>query len=177
MEEILKAPCKINPEATAWHLNTLQTQYLKTPEERLSNDSNKIMKLLISRNYGGENGSGYKDICNELSVTGSGIEFYSTQKIPESIHDKLFRLMDFKAYTFKNGYVTLTPSVEYLSNPAKILKEQSKLLYADIRIAASNDQNAKYSRLKRYYWSKNDDCWLPMEFVILPPSGSRFEFF
>jgi hypothetical protein len=177
VNNLLKAPYKIKPEATAWHLTLLKTQYLETSGESLPDDPKEIMRLLVNRNYGGKNGSGYKDIYNELSVKGSDIEFHEAFQMPESIHGRLFRLLDVKAFAFKNGYVTLTPSVEYLNNPAKILKEQGKLIYADIRIAASNAQNIKYSRLKRYYWSENDKTWLPMEFIILPPSGSRFEFF
>ena len=100
MEDIQKAEYKITPKATAWHLNMLGTQYLKTHEEQLPDNPNEAMRLLISRNYGGENGSGYKDICNELSVKGSSIEFHEIPEIPETIHDKLFRLMDLEVHTF-----------------------------------------------------------------------------
>ena len=162
----LRAPYSIKPEATHWHLDILKKHYTKS-NEVLPTDPEKIMRLLVNRRYHGENGSGYKDLYNEISVEGTHIDFRQTNKIPKSITDHLWILSDADVRTFNNGVITPHPSIEYLNSPKQVLQKHKKLLYVDVSIAASDSQELKYSRIKRYYWSEDDQVWLPMEVVSL----------
>ena len=109
----------------------------------------------------------YKDLYNEISVEGSYLDFRQTNTMPKSITDYLWILSDAGAKTFNNGVITPHPSIEYLNSPQKVLQKYGKLLYVDVSIAASDSQGQKYSRLKRYYWSEDDQVWLAMEVVSL----------
>lgn len=171
---LLHAPHTILPAAAAWHKDVLQNQY---SVQEIPNDPAEVFRLLVSKQYGGEGGSGFKGLYNELSPLASSIEFAASSTMPESIHSVLSKLSNSSAYNFKNGFVTLTPSLKYKNSPEKILQSTGNLIYADIRLAVSNSDGVKYSRIKRYYWSDPDNKWLLMEFIILPPSGSKFEIF
>jgi len=162
----LRAPYSIKPEATQWHLKILNRHY-KKEGETFPKDPEKIMRLLVSRRYGGKNGSGYKNLYNQMSVAGSQFVFNRVKKIPMSITDHLWLLNDTRAKTFKNGVITPHPSIKYRNSPQKVLEKYGELLYVDVSIAASNADDLKYSRLKRYYWSEDDKTWLPMEVVSL----------
>jgi hypothetical protein len=166
LENRLRAPYSIKPEATRWHIKILKRHYIKG-DEALPSDPDKIMRLLVSRRYHGENGSGYKDLYNELSVNGSHFYFHQTNKMPMSIRDHLHILSDTGARTFYNGVITPHPSIKYRNSPQKVLQKYRKLLYVDVSIAASDSEGLKYSRLKRYYWSEDNHVWLPMEILSL----------
>jgi hypothetical protein len=162
----LRVPYSIKTEATHWHLDILKRHYTNS-NEALPSDPEKILRLLVNRYYHGENGSGYKDLYNEISVEGSYLDFRQTNTMPKSITDYLWLLSDAGAKTFNNGVITPHPSIEYLNSPKKVLQKYGKLLYVDVSIAASDSQGQKYSRLKRYYWSEDDQVWLAMEVVSL----------
>lgn len=162
----LRAPHFILPEATKFHTDLLRRHCLRA-EEPLPNDPEAIMRLLVNRQYNGNNGSGFKDLYKDMSVQGSEFMFRLCKTMPTTITHHLDILRDTGANTFYSGVVTHHPSIEYHNSPSNVLKKRGELIIADARIAASDSRELKYSRLKRFYWSPDDDTWLPMELVSL----------
>ena len=130
-------------------------------------DSNDILRMFVDRRFGGENGSGHSNLFNELSVQGSEIKFYENKKMPQSINSRLWNLAELEINGFANGVVNYPASVKYDNSPETVLKKYGTLLCADVQLAASDSDNLRYSRFIRYYWSKDDETWLPMEMVFL----------
>jgi hypothetical protein len=162
----LRAEYTIRPDATKWHSDVLTRFYLKSGEQ-LPSDPHAIMRLLVDRNYGGQNGSGYALLYNELCARGSRIDLVTTQSIPPPIKQHLWDLYEDGANTFSQGVASHLPSVDYRHSPDDVLQSAGNLLIANVRLAASDSEGLQYSRIRRYYWSPADSQWLPMECLSL----------
>ena len=162
----LRAAYTIRPDATNWHLALLD-KFFKQPDENLPADPEQAMRLLVDRHHFGHNGSGYKDLYNQLSVAGSRIEVYQDNKLPESKSSHLKTLLLTGARKFRDGFITHMPSIEYVNSPEVVIAQETKLLYADVWLAATDVEDHRFLRFRRYYWSPQDDTWLPMEMVSL----------
>jgi len=160
----LRAKYSIRPVGTKYQLGVLKRHYAKEGEI-LPSDPEEIMRLFVDRNYGGKDGSGYRDLYNELSVQGSAIHFRKSDVMPIPLGEFFTSLFKIGAKTCKNGMITRYPNIEYENSPERVVKEYGTLLYADVKVAASDADGLKYSRWKRYYWSPEDGSWLPMELV------------
>ncbi len=134
------------------------------PEDEIPDTPEALLRLIADRRYFGENGSGYKDLYNELSTEGSSITYRQESAMPATLSEEL---QNQSLTDTKQGMVSPFPSVIFDSSPVLELEQHGQLLFADIRVAASDKDGDKYSRLKRYYWSQNEELWLPMEFVSL----------
>ena len=131
------------------------------------------MRLLVNRRYGGTNGSGFKDLYRDLSASGSRFVFRRSAELPTSITKHPWILSDAGVKMSPKGVITPDPSVEYANSPEVVLKEHRELVYVDVRLAATDSQGVRYSRLKRFYWSPGDKTWLPMEVVSLCAGDRR----
>ena len=161
-----RAPYRVLPEATEWQLDMLRSSetFLKEKygnEFRIPSDPVEIMRLVIDTRYYGTSGSGFKNLYNQLSVKGSSIRFHQSTALPVSFQDH-FRVM-LNGGLIPKGLLSYTPSIEYVNSPAKVLEKDGKLVYVDIRLAASDSDMKKYSRMKRLYWSQEDHTWLYMD--------------
>ena len=164
LSSLLRADYTILPEGTTWHLSILDRFY-RRPGEEFPSDPEDIMRLLVSRNYGGENGDGYAGLYSRLSPDGSEIVFKSSDEMPTPITDQLRLDRELGVRAFRRGLVRNLPSVAFHKTPEDLLAEYGKLQFADVRLAADDADGVKYSRFKRYYWSPDDAAWLLMETV------------
>ena len=162
----LRARYTVRPEASRSHRAMIRRFYGK-PDEILPEDATALMGHLVNRHYFGENGSGYRNLYNDLSIQGSRIEFHHSDRMPQPMHRHLTLLVDTGARQFSNGMVNHLPSIDYRDSPEKVLQRDAQIQYADVWVAATDADNNRYSRFRRYYWTGADGSWLPMEMISL----------
>jgi len=133
---------------------------------KIPTDPAEIAEFVIEYRNGGKSGSRYKDVYDQLSVEGSQISFSETSSIPPTFREHFDILRYGGQIKFPNGLVTYLPTFEYINSPSKVLKQYGKIMLADVRLAASDSESNRYSRLKRFYWSEDDQTWLPMDFCF-----------
>jgi len=172
----LRAPHDIRPEAANAHRSLVQSAMLRDGES-LPNTPEQVMRLLVDRRYRGNQGSGYRDLYNELSVQGSSIELHVVNALPVRMYEHLKLLVRAGARTARNGIISFKPSIQYHNSPQSVLQVQGSLTYADVWLAASDADDHRYRRFRRYYWSPNDDTWLPMEMFSLYVKTRRADVF
>ncbi len=169
LRDRLRSGYEVLEQATAIHRNLIERFYLR-PGEALPEDPDEVMRLFVSRHYHGEGGSGFHNLFNRISIAASRIEFHEvTDNIATPMHDHLLMLHESGAKRFANGFIAHHPSVEFHHTPADVLRADGRVVYADVWLAATDADDHRYSRFRRYYWvSINDEnIWLPVEMISL----------
>ncbi len=160
LSDLLRGRYTIRPDAAQRHRALLERFYLEEGEA-LPTDDDGVMRLLVRRHYHGDDGSGFKDLYNELSTDQSHIDFGST----DPMYARLRTMFDTETRRFPNGMVQHEPSIDFVVSPHKVLKEDGRLVYADVWLAATDAEGHRYTRFRRYYWAEPERTWLPMEMI------------
>lgn len=176
---LTRAPFQVASFAQKWQRKAISKSTKEQVEElfgadyKIPSEPAEIAKFIIECRNGGKSGSRYKDVYNQLSVEGSHISFKETSIVPPTFREHFDILRYSGQIKFKIGLVTCLPTFEYANSPSKVLKKYGKIMLADVRIAASNFKQTRYSRLTRYYWSEDDGTWLPMDFCFFNAQRER----
>ena len=127
----------------------------------------EVMPLLAANMNFGHNGTGYANLYNRLSPEASSIDLKSATRIPPALHAQLSDAARFLGGPRVHLTHTPLPSITYENSADVILKKDGKLLYADVKLAATDAKDEAFYRIKRFYWSSIDATWLLMDMVVV----------
>ena len=166
LSSLLRTSYTFNEDVIDTAYRNKMIKYYGLQEDKIPHDAEDIIRLYLIMNSQRE--TNRKNLYNEISASASVMKFYNTSKPPGSLRSQLKSLQDISKKILWDGYVSpLKFSVNYDNSPDVVARQNGKLLWVEMRIVASDSQNKKYSRLKRYYWSPEDNTWLMMDWASL----------
>lgn len=166
LSNLLRTSYTFNEDVIDTAYRNKMLKYYGLQEDEIPQDAEGVLRLYLIMNS--QRKANRKNLYNEISASASKLKFYTTSKPPESLRKQLHRLQDISMKILWDGFVSpLKFSVSYDNSPDEVARQNGKLLWVEARIVASDSQNKKYSRLKRYYWSPEDNTWLMMDWASL----------